>query len=75
MKGTPGAAVKLLSCDHEVMGSNPGNNLFRKCRKKLRKNNVYTSNASQSRDRIYLMRKHHTQAGESTVFVSASKKG
>jgi hypothetical protein len=24
-KGSPGVAVKLLPCDHEVMGSSPGN--------------------------------------------------
>jgi hypothetical protein len=28
MKGRPGAAVKLLPCDHEVMGSSPGNSLL-----------------------------------------------
>jgi hypothetical protein len=30
MKGSPGAAVKLLPCDHEVMGSSPGNSLLQK---------------------------------------------
>jgi hypothetical protein len=29
-------AVKLLPCDHEVMGSNLGNRLFQKCRERLR---------------------------------------
>jgi hypothetical protein len=27
LKGSPGAAVKLLPCDHEVMGSSPENHL------------------------------------------------
>jgi E1A/CREB-binding protein len=36
MKGSPGTAVKLLPCDHEVMGSSPGNSLLQKCREKLR---------------------------------------
>jgi hypothetical protein len=34
-KRSPGAAVKLLPCDHEVMGSSPGNSLLQKCRKRL----------------------------------------
>jgi pseudo-response regulator 7 len=29
-------AIKLLPCDHEVMGSSPGNSLLQKCRKMLR---------------------------------------
>jgi hypothetical protein len=33
LKGCPGAAVKLLPCDHEVIGSSPGN-LLQKCRKR-----------------------------------------
>ena len=28
--------VKLLPCDHEVMGSSPGNSLLQKCRERLR---------------------------------------
>jgi hypothetical protein len=36
MKGSPSTAVKLLPCDHEVMGSSPGNNLLQKCREMLR---------------------------------------
>jgi hypothetical protein len=32
LKGSPGAAVKLLPCDHEVMGSSPENSLLHKCR-------------------------------------------
>jgi hypothetical protein len=28
MKGCFGTAVKLLPCDHEVMGSSPGNRLL-----------------------------------------------
>jgi hypothetical protein len=35
MKGSPGATVKLLPCDHEVMGSSPENNLLQKCRERL----------------------------------------
>jgi hypothetical protein len=31
VEGSPGAAVKLLPYDHEVMGSSPGNNLLQKC--------------------------------------------
>jgi hypothetical protein len=31
----PGAALKLLPCDHEVMGSSLGNILLQKCRKRL----------------------------------------
>ncbi|XBH87655.1 hypothetical protein VPH35_075074 [Triticum aestivum] len=31
-----GAVVKLLPCDHEVMGSSPGNSLLQKCRERLR---------------------------------------
>ena len=30
------AAVKLLSCDHEVTGLSPGNGLLQKCRERLR---------------------------------------
>ena len=36
MKGSLGAVVKLLPCDHEVMGSSPGNSLLQKCRERLR---------------------------------------
>ena len=36
LKGSLGAAVKLLPCDHEVMGSSPGNSLLQKCRERLR---------------------------------------
>jgi hypothetical protein len=32
-KGSPGAAVRLLPCDHEVMDSSPKNSLLQKCRK------------------------------------------
>ncbi|XBH85674.1 hypothetical protein VPH35_073528 [Triticum aestivum] len=35
-KGSLGAVVKLLPCDHEVMGSSPGNSLLQKCRERLR---------------------------------------
>jgi hypothetical protein len=35
MKGSPGATVKLMPCDHEVMGSSPGSNLLQKCRERL----------------------------------------
>jgi hypothetical protein len=35
-KGSPGAAVKLLPCDHEVTGSSPGNNLLQKYMERLR---------------------------------------
>jgi len=28
--------TELLPCDHEVMGSSPGNSLLQKCRKRLR---------------------------------------
>jgi hypothetical protein len=35
MKGSPGAVVKLLPFDHEVMGSSLGNNLLQKCRERL----------------------------------------
>jgi hypothetical protein len=34
-KGSPGTAVKLLPCDHEVMGSSSRNNLLHKGRKRL----------------------------------------
>jgi hypothetical protein len=34
-KGSPGAMVKLLPCDHEVMSSSPGNGLLQKCREML----------------------------------------
>jgi hypothetical protein len=36
MKGSPGAVVKMLPCDHEVMGSSPRNNLLQKCKERLR---------------------------------------
>jgi hypothetical protein len=36
MKGSPGATIKLLPCDHEVMDSSPGNSLLQKCRERLR---------------------------------------
>jgi hypothetical protein len=29
-EGKPGAAVKRLRCDHEVMGSNPGNSILQR---------------------------------------------
>jgi hypothetical protein len=32
---SPDAAVKLLPCDHEVMGSSHGNNFLQKCREML----------------------------------------
>lgn len=35
MKGSLGAAVKLLPCDQEVTGSSPGNSLLHKCRERL----------------------------------------
>jgi hypothetical protein len=35
-KGSPGAVIKLLPCDHEIMGSSPGNSLLQKCRERLR---------------------------------------
>jgi hypothetical protein len=35
MKGSDGIAVKLLPCDHEVMGSSPENSLWWKCRERL----------------------------------------
>jgi hypothetical protein len=34
-KGRPGTVVKLLPCDHEVMGSSHGNGLLQKCREML----------------------------------------
>jgi hypothetical protein len=33
--GSFGAAVKLLPCDHEVMGSSPGNSHLKKCKERL----------------------------------------
>ena len=36
IKGSLGAAVKLLPYDHEVMGLSPGNSLLQKCRERLR---------------------------------------
>jgi hypothetical protein len=36
LKGSPSAAVKLLLCDHEVIGSSLGNNLLQKCKERLR---------------------------------------
>lgn len=36
LKGSLGAAVELLPCDHEVTGSSPGNSLLQKCRERLR---------------------------------------
>jgi hypothetical protein len=35
-KGNPGAVVKLLPFDHEVMCSSPENNLLQKCREMMR---------------------------------------
>jgi hypothetical protein len=37
LKGSLGAAVKLLPYNHEVMGSSPENSLLHKCMKKLHK--------------------------------------
>jgi hypothetical protein len=37
LKGSPCAAVKLLSCDHEVMHSSLGNSLLQRCRESLHK--------------------------------------
>jgi len=34
-KGSLGAVVKLMPCDHEVTGSSPGTSLLQKCREKL----------------------------------------
>jgi hypothetical protein len=34
-EGEPSAVVKWLSCDHEVMGSSPENNILQKCRERL----------------------------------------
>jgi hypothetical protein len=34
-KGSLGAAVKLLPCDYDVMGSIPGNSLLQKCKERL----------------------------------------
>jgi hypothetical protein len=34
-KGSLGAAVKLLPCDHESMDSSPENSLLHKCMKRL----------------------------------------
>jgi hypothetical protein len=36
LKSSPDAVVKLLPCDHEVMGSSPENSLLQKCRERLR---------------------------------------
>jgi hypothetical protein len=36
VKRSPGTVVKLLPCDHEVMGSCPGNSLLQKRRGRLR---------------------------------------
>jgi hypothetical protein len=36
LKSSPGAVVKLLPCDQEVMGSSPENSLLQKCRERLR---------------------------------------
>jgi hypothetical protein len=35
LKGSPSAAVKLLHCNHEIMGSSPRNNLFTYIRPKV----------------------------------------
>jgi hypothetical protein len=35
VKGSPGTAVKLLSCHHEVMGSSPRSSLLQKCMERL----------------------------------------
>jgi hypothetical protein len=35
LEGDPDAAVKLLPCDHEVMGFSPRNSLLKKCRERL----------------------------------------
>jgi hypothetical protein len=35
LKGSPDAAVKLLHCDHEVMGSSSGKSLLQKCRERM----------------------------------------
>jgi hypothetical protein len=32
---SPSVAVKLLPCEHEVMGSSPENSLLQKCREML----------------------------------------
>ena len=36
LKGSLGAAVKLLPCDDEDTGPIPGNSLLQKCRERLR---------------------------------------
>jgi hypothetical protein len=38
--------VKLLICDHEVMGSSPGNSLLQKCKERLRTQDPKWSNRS-----------------------------
>jgi hypothetical protein len=41
-KGSPRAVVKLLPCDHEVMGSSE-NSLLQKCRERLDLNDVHAA--------------------------------
>jgi hypothetical protein len=44
-KRSPGAAVKLLPWDHEVMGSSPGNSPLHKCRERLHQRLSTTRNS------------------------------
>jgi hypothetical protein len=45
-KVSPGAAVKLLPCDNEVMGSSPRNILLQKCSERMRTYGPKWSNPS-----------------------------
>jgi hypothetical protein len=48
LKGSPRVAVKVLPCDHEVMGSSPRTSLLQKCRERLR--TLYPKQSDPSMD-------------------------
>jgi hypothetical protein len=56
--------VKLLPCDHEVMGSSPGNNLLYKCRKGC----VQKSQSGRTLPGLYAGRSYVHQASIS-IFI------
>jgi hypothetical protein len=52
LEAEPGAAVKLLPCDQEVMGSNPEISLLQKCKERLRTSDSKWSDSSPDPEQV-----------------------
>jgi hypothetical protein len=52
LEAEPGATVKLLPCDKEVMGSSPGNSLLQKCKERLRTSDPKWSDSSPDAEQV-----------------------